>query len=339
MIHEVRFIRTELRAKKGATPGLEGYAAKYNSDSLDLGGFIERINPGTFARAIRENQDVRCVFNHNADKVLGRTKSGTLRLKEDTTGLFFDVDYPDTNDARDLATLVGRGDVDQCSFKFSVEKQNWTEEPDPADPTGKAKRYVRVLEDVDLYDVGPVTFPAYPDTAVNVRSLLWPTGIPKEVQEHLKERRKRAVAGIELAAENFAYVGDRNDPRTWSLPILVPGNAEETRKAIDSTVAAFAAIRLPLEGKVSAWRMIRSAAKKAGVAIGVEERNKALRALDSNCECNCTRCQDDDCANCSADDPSEYHGDDSERSTHKSNLITGDELERMRHRMRFEALL
>jgi uncharacterized protein len=162
----------ELRATGGNR--LEGYAAVFNSLSEDLGGFRESINPGAFARAIREKQDVRCLFNHDRGAVLGRTRAGTLRLAEDSVGLHFDCDLPDTSTARDLHALIKRGDISQCSFGFVCRDDRWAEE------SGEVRR--RLL-DVDLTDVSAVTVPAYSDTSVSARSL-WPDGAPAGVARH-----------------------------------------------------------------------------------------------------------------------------------------------------------
>ncbi len=165
MEYERRFITTEVRAvqEQGAPARLVGYAAVFNSWSEDLGGFREKIDPGTFQRAIGE-QDIRCLFNHNADVVLGRNLSKTLRLIEDETGLRYEVDLPDTQAARDLYVSVSRGDVTGCSFTFRTVRDEWLNHPD-----GQVER---TLKDVDLLDVGPVTFPAYPETTVMVRSMV-----------------------------------------------------------------------------------------------------------------------------------------------------------------------
>src|SRR5713226_411375 len=97
---------------------LRGYAARFNRLSEDLGGFHERLAPGVFTRGIA--QDVRALVNHDPTLVLGRTKSGTLKLAQDLVGLRFKVDLPATSYARDLAIVVKRGDVNQCSFSFVV---------------------------------------------------------------------------------------------------------------------------------------------------------------------------------------------------------------------------
>lgn len=148
-----------------------GYAAVYNSLSEDLGGFRERIIPGAFTRAIKED-DVRCLKNHNSDYVLGRNRSKplpTLLLLDDGKGLKMDNIPPDAQWARDYMESIDRGDIDKMSFGFMVRRYpdgtrgvRWVEE------NGEE---IRELLDVELFDVSPVTFPAYPDTEVGLRSL------------------------------------------------------------------------------------------------------------------------------------------------------------------------
>ncbi len=155
---------TKLEIREGSEnqpPRLTGYAAVFNSWSDDLGGFRERIAPGAFAKTLQE-ADVRALQNHNPDYVLGRTKSGTLRLLEDDYGLGFEITPPDTTWARDLLATMERGDVDQMSFQFRTIKDVWEKGEELAE---------RTLLEVALYDVSVVTFPAYPATeAVVARS-------------------------------------------------------------------------------------------------------------------------------------------------------------------------
>ena len=139
---------------------LEGHAAVFDSDSEDM-GFIEQIAPGAFEDAIKIS-DVRGLFNHNPDNLLGRTPD-TMRLSEDKTGLKFEIDLPDTQVARDVHALVERGDITGNSFAFIVAEDEWNHEVDP--PT---RRITRVSE---LFDAGPVTYPAYPETTVSARCL------------------------------------------------------------------------------------------------------------------------------------------------------------------------
>lgn len=141
-------------------PRITGYAAVFNSPSDDLGGFREIIRPGAFTKTIQEG-DVRGLWNHNPDYVLGRTKSGTLKLLEDEVGLRFELTPPDTQWARDAMTTIRRGDVDQMSFAFRVVRDDWT------NADGQTTRY---LGEVKLFDISPVTFPAYPQTSAQVRA-------------------------------------------------------------------------------------------------------------------------------------------------------------------------
>jgi uncharacterized protein len=187
------FKHAELRAKKGDKPGLEGHAAVFNQLSEDLGWYREKIMPGAFSDHLKTDPDIRALFNHDPSIILGRTKSGTLRVKEDQQGLAFDCDVPDTQSARDLMTSIDRGDVDQCSFGFRVVKQKWSEEPDPADTTGQRKMIVREIHAAQVFDVSPVTYPAYPQTDVNARAAelrsMFPDGVPDEIRRHVPELR------------------------------------------------------------------------------------------------------------------------------------------------------
>jgi len=130
---------------------------------VDLGWFIETVKPGAFSRSIQEQDDVRALWNHDANHVLGRTKANTLSLAEDSVGLLVEVDPPDTQMARDLLTSIGRGDVTQMSFGFYARAVTIRRE---------GELYYRDLTDCQLFDVSPVTFPAYEDTDIAVRSWL-----------------------------------------------------------------------------------------------------------------------------------------------------------------------
>lgn len=138
-----------------------GYAAVFNSLSEDLGWFVEKIDPGAFRDSIATD-DIRALWNHESKYILGRNKSGTLTLAEDERGLKIDISPPDAQWAKDLMTSIDRGDVSQMSFGFKTLSDEWNL------VDGKD---VRTLIKVRLYDVSPVTFPAYPDTEVVLRSL------------------------------------------------------------------------------------------------------------------------------------------------------------------------
>ena len=163
MKNEIRTISAahlELRADDGNSPVIAGYAAVFNALSEDLGGFREQIAPGAFASGI--DGDVRALFNHDPNIVLARTKSGTLKISEDSKGLRCEFTPPNTETARHLIEAMRRGYIDQMSFAFRTRKDAW------AEMNGEI---VRTLLDVEVRDVSVVTYPAYPQTEVAVRSL------------------------------------------------------------------------------------------------------------------------------------------------------------------------
>jgi Escherichia/Staphylococcus phage prohead protease len=182
---ERRMYVTEFRAVKqdNQPTKLVGYAAVFDQPA-DLGYFTEVVKPGAFTRTLREGADVRALFNHDPNYVLGRSKdggkTGTLSLAEDATGLKFEVEMPDTQVARDLMTLVDRGDVAECSFGFIVREQNWNAVTDADGDTQE----IREILDVDLLDVSAVTYPAYSGTSVEARSkFMFPDGAPERRAE------------------------------------------------------------------------------------------------------------------------------------------------------------
>jgi len=164
MSKETRFFSPEFRVDADdGVKRISGYAAVFDKWSEDLGWFREKIAPGAFADALKKSDTV-ALFNHDSNLVLGRTSNGTLRLKEDEVGLHMEVDLPDTQAASDLYKLVERGDIKQQSFGFIVEENEWR--------YGKnGELDERTITRVsDLFDVSPVTYPAYPDTSVAKRS-------------------------------------------------------------------------------------------------------------------------------------------------------------------------
>lgn len=189
---ERREATLELRVAKSETdsPKIEGYSAVFGQLSSDLGGFREQIAPGAFAESIKSH-DIRALFNHDPNAVLGRNKAGTLVLSEDDNGLFMRVNPPDTQWARDVVALIERGDVTGQSFSFVVEEDSWDKQD---------AGWTRTLKKVRLYDVGPVTFPAYPQTDASVRSAFDQVISREREKEQLaREARARllALAGLE----------------------------------------------------------------------------------------------------------------------------------------------
>lgn len=152
----------EIRAEgENETPTISGYASVFNRMSENLGGFREIIAPGAFDNVL--DNDVRALFNHDANFLLARTASGTLRLSVDEEGLRYEFEPPNTTAGRDLVESMKRGDITQSSFAFTVRSDSWEE---------RDGTMIRTIDKVDrLFDVSPVTYPAYPDASVGLRSL------------------------------------------------------------------------------------------------------------------------------------------------------------------------
>jgi HK97 family phage prohead protease len=161
-------LRVESRAEDGAAESrwIVGYAAKFGVNSLDLGEFTERIDPGAFGivaerRGRKKPLDTRALWNHDPNYPLARFP-GTLRMNVDEVGLRYEFPVPDTSYGRDLAANIEAGIVKGSSFSFQVAPggEAWSVEDG---------RSIRTVTKIDsLIDVGPVTFPAYPDADVTV---------------------------------------------------------------------------------------------------------------------------------------------------------------------------
>lgn len=164
-VPEVRHVTApaavEMETREDAPDAMvfRGHALVFDSPSEDLGGFTEYVARGATKRVLENHPDTRALFNHDPNYVLGRTVSKTLDLREDPKGLHAYFTAPDTSYARDIRELVKRGDVNQMSFAFTVERDRWEETAD-----GSIVR--TVLELKDLYDVSIVTYSAYPATDV-----------------------------------------------------------------------------------------------------------------------------------------------------------------------------
>ena len=171
VVKEQREFRMENAEQNGNT--IRGYAAVYNSDSEWMGGFYEQIATGAFDGVM--DNDVRAYFNHDENLLLGRVSSGTLRISTDKRGLFYEVDLPNTTYANDLAELMKRGDVNQSSFAFLIEKDRWEQRDGTT---------YRIIEKVSrLLDVSPVSQPAYPDSTSELK---------RDLETETKEEAKAA---------------------------------------------------------------------------------------------------------------------------------------------------
>lgn len=218
----------EARQAEDGTMRLSGYAAVFNEDSVPL-PFLERIAPGAFRKTLTETPDVRLLINHEG-LPLARTKNGTLRLTEDETGLYMDADLPDTQAARDLYTLVERGDVDQMSFAFRVIRQKWNED-----------RSRRVLTELSLSDgdVSVVTYPAYPTTTVEAREQIAAARQAiKEGREITGESLIVIQAILDKIDESYEYLGEGKSMLETVLGISEEPMMEEDTRAVD-TVGSF----------------------------------------------------------------------------------------------------
>jgi len=225
---ERRFSRgeCEIRAASNGKPMIAGYAAVFNKRSHNLGGFVEQIHPGSFNRTL-QTADVRALGNHDPNWLLGRSTSASLRLGTDTNGLQYEIDVnmQDPDGQRALAK-VERGDWDGSSFSFRTLEDAWEFAEDPV---------LRTLKDVELIDVGPVTFPAYPDATTmsrgavqllaetrqldpvvvaealvsgEIRSLIT-DGIVEEAEPEPEEPAKRNDGELELFREQIWLIGQR----------------------------------------------------------------------------------------------------------------------------------
>lgn len=176
-------------------PAIDGYASVFDSWSEELGGnqpFRERVIKGAFEETI-QNDDIRALFNHDPNYVLGRNKAGTLTLEEDDKGLHVRITPPDTQWAKDLLVSIKRGDITQMSFGFTVILDRWNYE-DNTD--------VRELLKVKLYDVSPVTFPAYTQTECGIRSAY------DNHQKEVVKAKELAKQKLDLRKQKLKFIGD-----------------------------------------------------------------------------------------------------------------------------------
>jgi len=189
---ERRLVLAPVEARAdNAIQKLVGYAARFASETVIAGLFREVIAAGAFGEALAKS-DVRALFNHDANQLpLGRTSAGTLRLTEDDRGLTYEVTLPDTTLARDLYASVKRGDVRESSFAFTVADEEW------AYPKGELPlRTIRKVE--ELFDVSPVTWPAYDTTTVSARASEAAAADADRVLAEARTQAERVLAAARL---------------------------------------------------------------------------------------------------------------------------------------------
>jgi len=177
----------EVRQGPGTRPRLVGYAALWDSRSLDLGGFVEILRRGAFTRSLRENPDLRAFVDHDPAMIIGRVAADTLRVQEDSKGLRVEIFPPDTQVGRDVVENVRVGNLDGMSFAFGLydpkegQRWNWKETPP-----------LREILEARIYETSVVAMPAYPDTTVAVRAMAEQRG--RSVTA-LRERAEARAAG------------------------------------------------------------------------------------------------------------------------------------------------
>ena len=163
MVREVRNTNNEITPILPESRLVTGYAIVFNSDSNDLGGFTERINPDALTGVV-EKSDVLCLLNHNEDRgVLARSNKGegSLTLEIDEIGLKYSFEAPNTALGDELLEGLRRGDISTSSFAFTVEKDSWSKNEDGS--------YLRTINSIsELFDVSPVYRAAYDATSVKV---------------------------------------------------------------------------------------------------------------------------------------------------------------------------
>lgn len=156
---ERRFVNSEIRMREEDSRTITGYAAVFNRDSEDFGGWVERIDPSAFNDVLED--DALALFNHDPNLVLARNKVN-MALSVDMVGLRYEFDAPNTTVGNDLIENIRNGNIKQSSFAFTTKEVKWYEPKN-----GNAVRTIMKVE--RLYDVSPVTYPAYPDTTVALR--------------------------------------------------------------------------------------------------------------------------------------------------------------------------
>lgn len=186
---EIRFVNVQPRVGSVRIPDgpgvLRGYGALFGEWSDDLGGFRERIAKGAFTKSLRENPDILIAFNHNPSQLIGRTSAGTATVVEDSVGLLVSVTPVDTALASDVTELVKTQHVRGMSFAFSTVDDHWWE---------KDGEVFRELRELKLYEVGPVTSPAYPATMIYANG-----GRQKAASPHPhRDRLRKRLDGLKL---------------------------------------------------------------------------------------------------------------------------------------------
>lgn len=199
------------RAEGDEERKIVGYAAIFESVTELWNGYYEKIKAGAFKRTLDNGADVRALFNHDPNLILGRTTAGTLEVKEDEKGLNYEVDVPETTYGADLLVSVKRGDVNQSSFAFITIKEEF-EKLENGD-------VIRTIIEASLHDVSPVTNPAYPDT-----------------EAEAKVAFRNAPEGLGIAEEKKTKIeegADGKEAKANPDPMIHLANAERRQRLLE----------------------------------------------------------------------------------------------------------
>jgi hypothetical protein len=295
---EKRFLELqELRVVMDANgqKTLSGYAGVYDSLSQDMGGWKEKLSPGTFTKSLKQNPDIRMFSEHDPKQgILGRTKSGTLKIDEDGSGLHFSLAVPNTTLGNDVTESVNRGDIDGCSLGMVVKDCTW----DKVDG-----QVLRTVNDAELDHITVTSSPAYKGTSITLRSVMFPDGIPEIPEFRSAEPKTRKVDGEDLTFGDF-LIGKVDDTSTWKLPVKFSTDIK-TKSHLQNALARFNQLKdVSGDEKDAAWTKLVKLAKAAGIDVQAE------RSLDKDnpdqdqpgtggCLCGCNECWAGDCENCS----------------------------------------
>lgn len=181
-VEDCGLVVTAEEREDGDSPVIEGYAAVFDKWSVDMWGWKEKIARGAFGENLGTNPDVRALIDHNSSMMLGRTTAGTLTLEEDKRGLKVHITPQDTTVANDLILNMRAGNINQMSFAFQMVEEQWNE-----------KFTQRTITKADLFDVSVVTYPAYKQAKVKVRSALACAGIDPYTLAGIFERAKLSI--------------------------------------------------------------------------------------------------------------------------------------------------
>ena len=235
---EKRSFAGELRAAKEKDFVLTGYAASFNTLSRDLGGFKERLAPGCFKRSLAAGDDVKALFNHNPSMILGRRDNGTLSVEEDSRGLKWRCQLnPASQQHRDIYESVKRGDINECSFAFTVQDgaEDWEEATDE-----RGARFIRrTIRECNLLDVSCVTNPAYGSgTTVQARSVsdYTPTVSWAAFDAEAKRKAQEIREEIFRAADAF-HIPEYVEGQPWE-PVPVFFTPAQREAHIDAQLRA-----------------------------------------------------------------------------------------------------